>query len=243
MSAAPIRRHAPGAGAGSEQRPPSQSSYLALVTASLPIDDGERPARTPQQAFGARLKSARERRGITLKAMADATKVAASLFEALERGDVSRWPKGLYTRAFFRSYVTTIGLPADATLDEFLRLFPDEYTTVADPVSQTAEAEPAADPGPMRLTLAPEGRRAALHGISRSALTDGLAVLLIALALVWWTSLSLGTGAAVVALCHYPQLARLFRRHAPAWKHARFVSPRRAAPREQDVTATVTANS
>jgi cytoskeletal protein RodZ len=87
-------------------------------------------ARDPESVSGAqfcaRVKEARERRGVSLAAISEATKVASSLFDAFERGDVSRWPKGIYRRAYFRDYVTAIGLPPETTVREFLRHFPDE---------------------------------------------------------------------------------------------------------------------
>ena len=48
------------------------------------------------------------------------------MFAALERGDLKRWPKGLFRRSFFRDYVRMIGLPVAETTDEFVRLFPDD---------------------------------------------------------------------------------------------------------------------
>src|SRR5688572_23775934 len=106
---------------------------LALVpTAATPVEpeppaSPERSRGTPDtpQAFCARLKAVRERRGITLAAIAESTKVSASLFAAMERGDLSRWPNGIYRRAFFRSFAVAIGLPPDSTLQEFLQHFPD----------------------------------------------------------------------------------------------------------------------
>jgi transcriptional regulator with XRE-family HTH domain len=76
--------------------------------------------------FCARVKAVRERRGVTLATIAQSTKVTASLFEAFERGDLSRWPKGIYRRAYVRDYATAIGLPAEPTVREFLKFFPDE---------------------------------------------------------------------------------------------------------------------
>ena len=80
--------------------------------------------------FCAHVKAARERRGVSLTSIAERTKITASLFDALERGDVSRWPKGIYRRAYFRDYVTAIGLPVEPTVREFLRHFPDEEEDV-----------------------------------------------------------------------------------------------------------------
>jgi transcriptional regulator with XRE-family HTH domain len=73
--------------------------------------------------FGPRLRRERERRGISLEALSEATKVSADLWEGLERNDVSRWPSGIFARAFVRDYAITVGLDADAVVDEFCRHF------------------------------------------------------------------------------------------------------------------------
>jgi transcriptional regulator with XRE-family HTH domain len=109
-----------------------------------------------RRVFCARLKGERERHGTSLEAIADTTKVKASLLEALERGDVSRWPKGIYRRAFFRDYLIAIGLPADPLIGEFLDLFPDGEERPASIPSVSA----APSDSPLRLTLG-EGDRPA----------------------------------------------------------------------------------
>ena len=76
-------------------------------------------------SFGARLRSYRERRGIGLDAIAQSTKLRVGVLEALERDDTSQWPSGIFRRAFVRAYATAVGLDPEATLDEFLQLFPD----------------------------------------------------------------------------------------------------------------------
>ncbi|MGH9372885.1 MAG: helix-turn-helix domain-containing protein [Vicinamibacterales bacterium] len=74
--------------------------------------------------FGPRLRSERERRGISLETIASVTKVNADLWEGLERNDFSRWPSGIFARAFVRDYARAVGLDADEVIDEFCRLFP-----------------------------------------------------------------------------------------------------------------------
>jgi transcriptional regulator with XRE-family HTH domain len=74
--------------------------------------------------FGPRLRSERERRGISLDTIATATKVSADLWDGLERNDFSRWPSGIFARAFIRDYARAVGLDADEVVDEFCRLFP-----------------------------------------------------------------------------------------------------------------------
>jgi hypothetical protein len=87
-----------------------------------------------------RLRRERERRQIPLSSISANTKISASLFEALERGDVSRWPAGIYRRSFVRAYAKAIGLDSDVVAREFAEEFPD----------------PAADPQPQTPALAVE---------------------------------------------------------------------------------------
>lgn len=91
--------------------------------------------------FGARLRQAREQRGITLRQIAATTKISKSALEALERDDISRLPGGIFTRAFVRSYAAEIGLDPEQTVREFLDQFPDETTTMggSPPVETTEE--------------------------------------------------------------------------------------------------------
>src|SRR5215213_345366 len=75
------------------------------------------------ELFGPRLRRERERRGISLDALAEATKVSIDLWDGLERNDVSRWPSGIFARAFVRDYAITVGLDPDSIVDEFCRHF------------------------------------------------------------------------------------------------------------------------
>jgi hypothetical protein len=77
-----------------------------------------------KHTFGPRLRSERERRGISLDTIAAATKVSADLWDGLERNDFSRWPSGIFARAFIRDYARAVGLDSDEVVDEFCRLFP-----------------------------------------------------------------------------------------------------------------------
>ena len=76
-----------------------------------------------RETFGPWLRSERERRGISLDTLASVTKVNADLWEGLERNDFSRWPTGIFARAFVRDYARAIGLDADDVVNEFCRLF------------------------------------------------------------------------------------------------------------------------
>ena len=76
-------------------------------------------------AFCARLKSAREQKGVSLEEIAASTKISRSLLKGLEQNDLSRWPQGLYRRSYLREYLRAIDLPEESTMAEFVRLFPD----------------------------------------------------------------------------------------------------------------------
>ena len=78
---------------------------------------------TPQEAFVTRLRRHRQRAGTSLEEIAADTCVKTDLFEALERNDLSGWPRGLYARAWIRAYASAAGLDPIDTVDEFCRLF------------------------------------------------------------------------------------------------------------------------
>jgi transcriptional regulator with XRE-family HTH domain len=77
-----------------------------------------------QDAFGPNLRRIRLQRGISLQQLAGATKVPEALWAAFERNDVSRWPDGIFARAYIRQYADAIGVDPDSTVDEFCRWFP-----------------------------------------------------------------------------------------------------------------------
>ncbi len=113
-----------------------RASGIALAWAMAPSDE---------QSFGARLRRERERRQVALASISENTKISVSLFEALEREDVSRWPLGIYRRAFIRAYAQGIGLDPDVVVKEFLDRFPDPAELAAsDLEAAAAAAKPAA---------------------------------------------------------------------------------------------------
>src|SRR5436190_21052561 len=83
----------------------------------------------PESDFGSRMRQVREQRGISLRQIADHTKISVSQMEALERNDISRLPGGIFSRAFVRSYAAEIGADPEQTVRDFLSQFPHESTT------------------------------------------------------------------------------------------------------------------
>jgi cytoskeletal protein RodZ len=79
------------------------------------------------QTFGATLREARERKGISLRQIATATKISVAALESLERNDFSKLPGGIFSRAFVRSYAIEVGLDPDDTVHQFLQQFEGEH--------------------------------------------------------------------------------------------------------------------
>ena len=75
-------------------------------------------------AFGPNLRRIRVQRGVSIDQIVTATNVRASLWEGLERNDLSCWPAGIYARSYLRSYSKMIGLDPESTVDAFCRWFP-----------------------------------------------------------------------------------------------------------------------
>jgi hypothetical protein len=105
-------------------------------------------------SFCGRLRRERERRQIALSSISANTKIRVGLFEALERGDVSRWPAGIYRRATIRAYATEIGLDPDEVTREFLEIFPDPDDTTPAHAAEAPPAFRAPRETVLRLTLA-----------------------------------------------------------------------------------------
>ncbi|HXG57883.1 MAG TPA: RodZ domain-containing protein [Thermoanaerobaculia bacterium] len=70
-------------------------------------------------SFGEELRREREIRGISLKEIADATKVSRRFLEAIERNDHRTLPAPVFTRGFIREYARYLGLNADEMVSRY----------------------------------------------------------------------------------------------------------------------------
>src|SRR6266849_9363569 len=95
--------------------------------------------------FGGTRREARERRGVSLRQIANATKISVAALEALERNDISRLPGGIFSRAFVRSYAIEVGLDPEATIQEFVAQFPNDSVTAGHPASDRGEDHEAVE--------------------------------------------------------------------------------------------------
>lgn len=110
---------------------------------------------TDRALFGDRLRRVRERRKLTLREIADRTKISASMLASLEKGECARWPVGVYSRSYMRSYAESIGLDPGETLAEFVLLFPHLAWTDQDHAAAVMPASIVKWPSgePLRLAL------------------------------------------------------------------------------------------
>jgi cytoskeletal protein RodZ len=61
-------------------------------------------------AEGLDLPALRRHRGISLREIADSTKISIRFLQAIEEGDFKRLPGGIYTTSYIRQYAREIGL-------------------------------------------------------------------------------------------------------------------------------------
>jgi cytoskeleton protein RodZ len=91
-------------------------------------------------SFGENLRRERELRGVSLREIADATKISVRFLRALEDDRIDLLPGGLFPKAFVRQYARHLGLDAERYVAEFL------YVAVERPPSAPV---PAFDPRPL----------------------------------------------------------------------------------------------
>ncbi len=160
---------------------------------------------TDRRGFGERLKRQRERAGVTLETISRTTKVPVSLFARLEAGDASRWPPGLFARAYVRSYAEVIGLNLDETVEEFEAAF---GITLNPDGAETQAALSARAPGALRLAMVEDSLSLATLG-HRAGLAASELILGALIAAIAHVGLNLGVWVTVGLVVAYFAMGRL----------------------------------
>ncbi len=91
-------------------------------------------------SFGENLRRERELRGVSLREIADATKISVRFLRALEEDRLDLLPGGLFPKAFVRQYARHLGLDAERYVAEFL------YVGIQRPSHVSATHAPAHHP-------------------------------------------------------------------------------------------------
>ncbi len=90
-----------------------------------------------------RLRFAREQKGLSLRQVAEATKLSVRAVELVEKDSLSALPQGIYRRSIVRAVAREAGLNPDQILNEFATLHPDDLpaplsVVVAEPEKATS---------------------------------------------------------------------------------------------------------
>ena len=180
--------------------------------------------------LGGTLRAQRERRGITLDALAASMKLNRSLLADLERNDVSRWPPGIYRRAFIRQYAMLVGLSPEVVLQQFYILFSEPREPQRLPTAAVASSSE------LRLTLedVPSLRRSMV--LSRVVDVVGNVGLVLAIGglLALMTGLAFWTVSGVVALIWYPLASAIYGGGVSLRRVLRIKRGRKAPPHAAD---------
>ncbi|SDJ00613.1 helix-turn-helix domain-containing protein [Salimicrobium halophilum] len=82
--------------------------------------------------LGARLKEARNAKGMSLEEVQASTKIQKRYLQAIEDNNFDTLPGKFYTRAFIREYASTVGLNPEEVMEEHRSELPsmDEETTI-----------------------------------------------------------------------------------------------------------------
>lgn len=89
---------------------------------------------------GTRFKHARERRGFSLREVADRTKFSVFHLDALERGEFKRLPSGIFGRSFIRNYAIEVGLDPEELVRQAIEQWPEAAPQSLDePISRASD--------------------------------------------------------------------------------------------------------
>jgi cytoskeletal protein RodZ len=83
------------------------------------MSDTEAQPHSELATFGEELRREREIRGISVKEIADATKISRRFLDAIERNDHKTLPAPVFTRGFVREYARYLGLNAEEIVNRY----------------------------------------------------------------------------------------------------------------------------
>jgi cytoskeletal protein RodZ len=85
----------------------------------VPDLDPQTPPHSELASFGEELRREREIRAISLKEIADATKISKRFLDAIERNDHKTLPAPVFTRGFVREYARYLGLNSEEMVNRY----------------------------------------------------------------------------------------------------------------------------
>jgi transcriptional regulator with XRE-family HTH domain len=123
--------------------------------------------------LGTWLRRERERRGVTLSQISEQTKLSVTILEALELDDLSRWPGGIFRRAYSRAYATAVGLDPDLIVRRVEEAHPVADGDATEVPTATSGAQPIQRGQPVATSGQPSSRRTRVLAASLDLLVAG----------------------------------------------------------------------
>jgi len=132
-------------------------------------------------SFGEELRREREIRAISLKEIADATKISKRFLDAIERNDHKTLPAPVFTRGFVREYARYLGLNAEEMVNRY------NYAAAGDDRIEKSAHLDRLTPKPSETPLPPpkRGIPSPLARVDRNIYIFLLVTVALA-AVIWW---------------------------------------------------------
>jgi cytoskeletal protein RodZ len=153
------------------------------MAALMPEQDSSSQTRSELASFGDELRKEREIRGISLKEIADSTKISKRFLEAIERNDHGTLPAPVFTRGFVREYARYLGLNHEDMVNRynFAAAGDERVEGLQHPVPQEMPQHPREIAGPRPK----KGIPPAIARVDRSIFLT-IAIVVALAGLTWW---------------------------------------------------------
>lgn len=157
-----------------------------MVAMSDRVPNTEAPAHEPGgelASFGEDLRREREIRGISIKEIADATKISGRFLDAIERNDHKTLPAPVFTRGFVREYARYVGLNPEEMVNRYNYAAANDDRIEKPPAIERYPETPVRD-----ITPRPPRKRGLPSPVARIDWNTIVVLLLIAAlgAVAWW---------------------------------------------------------
>lgn len=148
----------------------------------LIVSDSEPQIHSELASFGEELRREREIRAISLKEIADATKISKRFLEAIENNDHKTLPAPVFTRGFVREYARYLGLNSEEMVNRY------NYAAAGDDRIEKSAHLDRLTPKPSDIPPPPPKKRGIPSPLARVDRNIYLFVLItVALgAVIWW---------------------------------------------------------
>lgn len=149
----------------------------------MPEQDSSSHTRSELASFGDELRKEREIRGISLKEIADSTKISKRFLEAIERNDHGTLPAPVFTRGFVREYARYLGLNHEEMVNRynFAAAGDERVEGLQHPVPQEMPQHPREVAGPRPK----KGIPPAIARVDRSIFVT-MAIVAALAGMTWW---------------------------------------------------------